>query len=276
MLYLTVLTETKTFKKFDESLSNQVINLNPKFFLFSLYLIGAIIILYWAVKIYKMYKAPGSELIKEYKLDLEKTMADSKQKSQIMTLMDQVNKEIPELHKLSGLSDKTLLISRGRKVTDMIIEQIPLTLKSMKNIRHRCAVFAVDPDDPDNLKIFEGCGFSINGKEKLRLKIDSSIAGNVFSSGEYSYCKDLTKEKDFKPHPKATKSYSSLLCVPIKIDGFTLAVLSIDGSETDCFSPDDISYFQIFSNQLAIIFDIMGKDIILGGMTNGEKVQNTG
>jgi putative methionine-R-sulfoxide reductase with GAF domain len=268
--------ETKTFKKLDEVFSSQVTNINPDFILVTLYILLGVFILYWVVRIYKLYKAPGSDLIREYKENLQKTMADSEQKSQILTLIDQVNKEIPELSKLSAIEDNSLLVNRGRKVTDMIIEQIPLTLKSMKNINHRCAVFTVDPENAEELKIFEGCGFSITGKEKLRLKINSSIAGNVFANGEYSYCKDVTKEKDFKPHPKATKNYKSLLCVPIKIDGFTVAVLSIDGSEVNCFSQDDISYFQIFSNQLAIIFDIMGKDILLGGMTYGEEVQNIG
>jgi putative methionine-R-sulfoxide reductase with GAF domain len=268
--------ETKTFKKLDEVFSSQVTNINTDFILVTLYILLGVFILYWIVRIYKIYKAPGSDLIREYKENLQKTMVDSEQKSQILTLIDQVNKEIPELNKLSAIGENSMLVNRGRKVTDMIIEQIPLTLKSMKNINHRCAVFTVDPENAEELKIFEGCGFSITGKEKLRLKINSSIAGNVFVNGEYSYCKDVTKEKDFKPHPKATKNYKSLLCVPIKIDGYTVAVLSIDGSEEDCFSSDDISYFQIFSNQLAIIFDIMGKDIILGGMTNGEKVQNTG
>ncbi len=166
------------------------------------------------------------------------------------------------------------LTAHGRKVMDMIIEQIPLTLKSMKKINHRCAIFVVDDEDPSQLKIFEGCGFSVKGKEKLRLKISSSIAGKTLSKGEYTYCKDVTEDKNFQKKPEATKTYYSLLCCPIMLNSSPIAVLSIDGSVKDCFSEDDIAYFQLFSNQLAIIFDVVGKDNIEGGVWYEQEIQD--
>ncbi|WP_299090318.1 GAF domain-containing protein [uncultured Metabacillus sp.] len=267
------ITKSETYKRIDESLASQVANIPDHFFLYCLYGVIILIAVFWIVRIWKLYKAPGSDLIQQYKENYEKANADSKQKSLILTLIDQVNKEIPGLISLKE-TDYEKAIERGRKIIDMGIEQIPLCLKSIKDINHRCAVFTVDPIDTSNLKIYEGCGYSIGGKENLRLKISSSIAGKVFTKGEYSYCKDVTKEKDFVPNPKASKSYYSLLCVPIVINGETIAVLSIDGSERNCFSNDDIEYFKMFSNQLAIIFQVMGTLEVKGGTNN--EIQNTG
>ncbi|MFP7296227.1 GAF domain-containing protein [Neobacillus niacini] len=276
VLGITLIPETKTFKKIDDAMSSQVDRLPPNFLFILLIILISLFVIFWIVRIWKLYKAPGSELIQEYKQNLEKTNADSKQKSLIMTILDQVNKEIPTLQQMKSGREFEKLVKHGRKVTDMVIEQIPLTLKSMKNINHRCAVFTPDLQMPTHLKIYEGVGFSVQGKENLRLDISSSTAGNVFTKGEYIYCKDVTKEASFKPHPKATKQYHSLVCVPIKIGTETLAVLSIDGSEQDCFTADDIEYLQIFSNQLAIIFNLMGITVNEGGITNVDEIQNIG
>jgi transcriptional regulator with GAF, ATPase, and Fis domain len=268
-----LISDSKTYEAIDAALSSQVKNLPPSFFLILLYIIILIIVVYWLVKIWKLYKAPGSELIQEYKQNLEKTNVDSQQKSLIMTLMDQVNKEIPELQKLYKYGNSEKLFCHGRKVIDMLIEQIPLALKSMKNINHRCAIFIIDEENNQQLKIFEGCGYSIQGKENLRLDFNS-VAGKVFTNGEYKYCKDITKDGAFKPHPKASKTYYSLLCVPIKIRSKTVAVLSIDGSDKDCFTKDDINYFQMFSNQIAIILDLMEINDYQGGIEH--EIQNIG
>lgn len=272
---IEAITSSTTFKKMDEAMAKQVQNINPDILLYLLYSIIVLCLLYGIVRIWKLFWAPGSEMIQQYKGNYEQANVDSMQKSLILTLFDQVNREISHLLLLhEESSDK--IVQQGRKLTDMIIEQIPLCLKSMKNINHRCAVFVKETGNPSKLKILEGCGFSLQGKENLRLDISGSLAGKVFTQGEYVYCKDVSKEPGFKPHPKATKQYFSLLCVPIKIDGHTVAVLSIDGSEKDCFSADDIGYFQMFSNQLAIIFDLTGITDDEGGNENGEEIQNIG
>jgi signal transduction protein with GAF and PtsI domain len=220
-------------------------------------------------------KDPRAKQIEELKFNLKKSNEDSKQKSLLLTLMDQVNKTLPEL--LIRSNDVFYNNSYGMRIINMLVTQIPLLMKSTKDINHRCAVFIKDPDDPEQLKIFEGCGYSIEGKENLRLKINNSIAGLVYKRGEYKYIKDVLKDPRFTPHPKATKKYHTLLCVPIIIRNETYAVLSIDGSKKNCFSRDDIDYFQMFANQLSIILDIMGiTKVDKGGNSNEGKVKITG
>jgi transcriptional regulator with GAF, ATPase, and Fis domain len=272
------ISESQTYKNLDQSLSGQVSNIHPYVLLVLLYIILFSVVCWIGIRLWKTFKGPDSDLILQYKQKFEQSNADSQQKSIILTLIDQVTKEVPTLlNKLETCDDESEVLNFGRRLTDMIITQIPLLLKSMKNISHRCAVFKLDPEDVTKLMIFEGCGFSIMGKENLRLDINDSIAGNVYKNGEYIYCKDITAHKNFSPHPKATKQYYSLLCVPIVYKGNTIGVLSIDGSTKDCFTQDDIEYFKMFSNQLAIIFHVLEILDEKGGILNGrEKVEDVG
>lgn len=272
--------QTETIKKLDQSLSKQVNNLPPGF-LYWILIVGIVVgfvifIIYWSVRIWRIWKGPGSDLIQKYKNNFEQANIDSKQKSLIMTLIDQVNKEIPSLIRQEFMNNPLKQIEYARNIMDMIIEQIPLCLKSMKNINHRCAIFIIDEKDHEMLKIFEGCGYSIEGKEKLRLNINESVAGKVFTSGEYKYIEDVTKDKLFKPNPKSTKKYYSLLCVPIVVNGSTIAVLSIDGSEKACFNEDDINYFKMFANQIAVIFSLIGYNNKIKEVISYEKIENIG
>lgn len=277
------ISHTKTFNNLDNSFSNQVSNLNPDTILILLnallWLIIILVTAYWVVKIYKVWKSPDVDTIKKYKENLKNTSADSEQKSIILTLINQVNTEIKDIISFidEGKSQKDIY-EHGRKVIDLLTTQIPLSLKSTKRIYHRCAVFTIDDSNPTSLKVFEGCGYSLKGKEHLRLKIDESVAGKAFSNGEYKYIADVSRNKTFKPHPKATKQYFSLLCYPIKTGGNVMGVLSIDGSEKDCFSKDDIEYFKMFSNQIGIIIGLIDYNLkteIDGGDKGGE-IQNTG
>jgi putative methionine-R-sulfoxide reductase with GAF domain len=270
--------ESETFKALDKALASQVSQLNDnflKYLLISFILLG---LLYLVAQIYRIiFPSKYEKLIREYKKTNEQLSADSEHKSFIFTLLDQINREIPTLIKLKE-NNSAELDERARHIIhNMIVDQIPLALKSMKNIRHRCAVFIVDNSDYSKLMIFEGCGYSLDGKEKLRLEINNSMAGEVFRTGKIKYSGDVSKEKSFKPHPKATKKYRSLLCVPVIVRDQVIGVLSLDGSEKDCFTQDDIDYVRIFSNLLAIIMDLMTynfvKEEIIDVTSEGE---NTG
>ncbi|WEG14173.1 GAF domain-containing protein [Pullulanibacillus sp. KACC 23026] len=214
---------------------------------------------------------PNKDL-KQYKEEADKLHEDSQQKSYILTLMDQVNQEIPNLNSLLGSEKRDY----GMNLISMVMSQIPQLFKSSKRESHRCAIFIPDPEDANQLKILEGNGYSMRGKEKLRLKIyeEGSLAGNVYLRKEYKYTPDVTKDTNFVPNPKATKKYFSLLCVPIMVRDEIIGVLSIDGSEPDCFSKGDIQYFTIFSNLIGILMDIADVQLRRGDDEN--EVQDAG
>lgn len=272
------LNGTKSFQVFDELLSNQVRNISPVVLNVILMIIFTLVVAYFIARIWKVFKSPNMKLIKKYKNHFDKTDADSKQKSFVLTLMDQVNKEIPKLVELRTNLKHEELNQRAGKIIDLVVERVRLFIRSASPDSHRCAVLILDSDDPLNLKIYEGSGYSIEGKEKLRLNVQKSIAGKAFTTGEYQYIKDTKKDKDFIPNPKSSKDFRSLLCIPIKVNETVLAVFNIDGAQPDCFTKDDIGYVQIFANQIAIILDLIHINYFERGGTEDvqEAVQNIG
>lgn len=276
-MWITTLIELETVKAFDKAFAALVRQLDERSLKF-LFIVAIILIVFYVIgRIWRMfYPSANAKLIREYKKTNEQLSADSQQKSLIFTLLDQINREIPTLIKLKE-ENLPQLDERARHIIhNMIVDQIPLALKSTKNIRHRCAVFIVDNSDYSKLMIFEACGYSLEGKEKLRLDINNSMAGEVFRTGKLKYSGDITKEKSFNPHPRATKKYYSLLCAPIKVRDQVIGVLSLDGSEKDCFTQDDVDYVRIFSNLLAIIMDLMEYNFVKEEITDVPSEEITG
>lgn len=197
------------------------------------------------------------KLIQEHKENSEKYDRDSQQKSLVLTILDQSYRNIPDLIYRLYSKDWRSLHEESMELINIIVNQIPMLLKKSKNINHRCAIFIPDKDNTSRLKIFEGCGYSKKGKKELRLDIKNSTAGIAYITENHQYTPDIRKDENFTPHPKSTKEYYSLLCVPIMVREKVVGVLSIDGSEVDCFSKDDIDFVKFFSSQIAIIMDLM-------------------
>ncbi|MEY8750756.1 GAF domain-containing protein [Alkalicoccobacillus gibsonii] len=272
------MTESETFKNLDEAMAEQVTFMDPKHIMILLYIILSLAIAWFILRMYKLWKKPDNHIVKELKRKQKETSEDSNQKSLVMTLMDQVVIEVKNLTamKAQGVDPKELE-DYGRKILNLAVSQIPVILKSTKSINHRCAVFTVDPDDRKQLMVLEGSGYSLRGKEKLRLDC-STVAGIVYVNGKYNYVKDVTKEASYKPNPKASKTIYSLICYPIVVNDITVGILSIDGSEKNCFNNDDIAYCKMFTNLFGVIFSAIGYDdhIKLEGDDVDGKIQVTG
>lgn len=252
MAWLDYLFRSKTMQTLDSYAAEQVKKIPPSVIVFLLILfLFSLIALLWLWS-WKRWLSPDAKLIRQYKEEKDVLNQDSKQKSLIITLTDQINREIA---RLMDIENKDECEKHALKVFDMVVEQIPVCLKRARSINHRCAIFVPDHQQPEYLKILEGSGFSVDGKEKLRLDMDT-LAGLAYRTGEVQYSPDVTKDERFKPHPKARRKYHSLLCVPIKSGKHVFGVLSVDGSDIDCFTEDDKQYVQLFATQIAIIFPL--------------------
>lgn len=172
---------------------------------------------------------------------------DSKQKTAVIKLLNQVNEEISRVNVHTTYYEDFL--HRKSLIYRYILHSIGSVMTKQKSNTHRVAVFIDNKDG--YLKIHEGSGYSPAGLENLRLDIRTTVAGHTYTSGEKFKSGDIYAEGSmFKPHPNATKIYHSLMCVPIKCDSMTLGVLSIDGHEKDSFTKDDEDYLTYFANAL--------------------------
>jgi transcriptional regulator with GAF, ATPase, and Fis domain len=188
-----------------------------------------------------------NDVVEQLKKDFESLNEDDKQKTQILKLINQLNVEIANI--VCNTTNEEFFETR-KSIYDYLLPGIGSILTKQKGNNHRVAIFVKDGEE---LRIHQGYGYSTEGKKNLRLAMDSS-AGYAFTTGEvYSSGDVLSPGNRFKVHPKATKQYRSLICVPIKCGDHILGVLSVDGEEPNSFTKDDEDYLTYLANSLYIL-----------------------
>ncbi|MNO45388.1 GAF domain protein [compost metagenome] len=188
-----------------------------------------------------------NDIIKQQKESFEKLNTDDLQKTQILKILNSINVEIAEALQCESIEE---FESTKQHLYNLLLYSTATVLTKTKSNSHRIAIFMKD-GDTNQLKIHEGQGYSNEGKTHLRLDVNNSAAGKVFTSGEPYISGDITSEGNlFKRHPKSTKTYMSLMCVPIKCGNMVLGVLSIDGQEKDSFTKDDLDHLKYFANAI--------------------------
>ncbi|MEJ2744112.1 MAG: GAF domain-containing protein [bacterium] len=95
-------------------------------------------------------------------------------------------------------------------------------------------------------------------KEKIRLKLGQGIAGWVAAHGKPLRIADVSRDKRFDPSTDETLGHktSSILCVPLQVQGKTVGVLeAINSKNPGGFSDDDMELFTAFSSQAAVAIE---------------------
>lgn len=202
-----------------------------------------------------MIEIKPNDIIKKHEEAFTNLNQDALQKSQVLKILNNANKEVSKLLVCETYEE----FENIRKfVYDSLLYGIAVVLTKSKSANHRIAIFI--SEDGSSLRIHEGLGYSSEGKANLRLDVGNSAAGKVFRTGEPYISGDITSEGNvFKKHPKSTKTYHSLMCVPIMCDKMVLGVLSIDGQEKDSFSKDDLDYLGYFADALSSLMFIENK-----------------
>src|SRR5690606_13127073 len=120
-----------------------------------------------------------SKAFSQQKEQFEKLNLDSKRKSQVIKVLNQMSIEIANILTLETLDD---FEKDRRLVYNYLLATISGVLKKDASNTTRVAIFVEDKQG--NLKIQEGIGFSSEGQKHLRLDIHDSVAGHTYKSGE--------------------------------------------------------------------------------------------
>ncbi|MBC8080727.1 MAG: GAF domain-containing protein [Gorillibacterium sp.] len=204
------------------------------------------------ISIFKFIVVKPDKYLQQLKDSLRDMNEDSKQKTQVIKILNQVSVEVSKAFATKSMNE---FVEIKEEIYTYLLYSIGTVLTKQKSNTHRVAIFVDDQNG--YLRIHKGIGYSSDGKKKLRLSINKSAAGEVFRTGEHYLCGDVMSSGNlFAPNPKATKSINSLMCIPIKCDKITLGVLSIDGQEKDSFTKDDKDYLDYFANALSSLMFI--------------------
>ncbi|MGG1673499.1 GAF domain-containing protein [Paenibacillus sp. NRS-1783] len=206
---------------------------------------GAEFHLFW------FYKIIPNQMVENQKDAFDKLNQNALQKSQILKIINNINIEITRMISC----EPNEFENNKRSLYNLVLYSVGNILTKSRENSHRVAVFINNGDG--FLRISEGFGYSTDGQRNLRLDINNSAAGKVYRTGEPYISGDITSEgNSFRIHPNASKTYFSLMCVPIKCGNMVLGILSLDGSEKDSFNKDDLDYLTYFANTLSSLLFI--------------------
>ena len=172
-------------------------------------------------------------------------------KTNILKLLNQANITVPKW--LNVLKGNDNIQNHLQYFYDFYLPGILSLLTKEKDNSLRIAIFVKDNNE---LRILKGNGYSPEGTKNLRLGITNTKAGLSYINNEVFISNNLTTESNYKRHPKATKEYKSLICVPISYDEVVLGVLNIDGLKEDSFDKDDSDFVNYFATALAPLLNI--------------------
>lgn len=93
--------------------------------------------------------------------------------------------------------------------------------------------------------------------KEIRLGMGEGIAGWVAKHGKPLIIDDVTLDKRFQGRmdKRSTFKTRNMICVPVEIKGKVIGVLQAINRLEGAFTKDDLSLFQLFSNQVAIALD---------------------
>lgn len=216
---------------------------------------------FWGIKVSKSQKLVEAEQrLRQLSEEFEIVSSNSRQKSILLKLFNEILKEVA---KLLLINDRTNFNDRKDRIINSTLNLIISHLTKAKDNVHRVTLFEPDKSDKNKLKAYHHCGFISIDPEDLWLPLHGSAAGNVFLTGENYISPNVHKESIYYKHPKLKMDYSSLLCVPIQINGNCYGVLSLDGKIENSFDQEDLEYMKYFATLIGMVreMDYLFEDI---------------
>ena len=113
-------------------------------------------------------------------------------------------------------------------------------------------------DEKKNIKPVASAGFDKEYLKKTRIswaddEIGRGPGGNAIKTGNPIVCRDINTNGTFSPWMEEAKKYgfSSLIVLPLKMDGEVYGAMGIYADEIDAFDPGEVKLLEELSNDLS-------------------------
>ncbi|MCL6630942.1 MAG: GAF domain-containing protein, partial [Armatimonadetes bacterium] len=98
-------------------------------------------------------------------------------------------------------------------------------------------------------------GFCKSTLKRIRLRVGQGVVGWVAANGKPLVLNDARKDPRFAYFPKDAEQVSSLISVPLTVQGKTIGVLTISSSEPRVFTKEDENLVTTLASQAAIAIE---------------------
>jgi hypothetical protein len=116
----------------------------------------------------------------------------------------------------------------------------------------------------DQFRMLWSAGHNLESQSKYRLPIADSLAGQVLASGIPKVWADVEDDPAFKRHPKATRSFRSMVSLPIRIGDGVGAVFNVISSAPQAFDPAELNYITSLGAVIDLVVGLVLKDTAQG------------
>jgi GAF domain-containing protein len=105
--------------------------------------------------------------------------------------------------------------------------------------------------DGQTFQMLYESGHSVGRKNNFSLT-KVSLAGHAFETGELEWTNDVEKDDRWQPHPKASRTYGSLACMPIVVGDSPVAVLNVVSSAKGAFLRGDLMFIELLGGFIGL------------------------
>lgn len=134
------------------------------------------------------------------------------------------------------------------------------TVRQLQKARSTEAIYEILPDILSNILTFTHSSVFVPHGNNLRLvaahnwKVQPglqvplrSVIGRAYQQATSQYVADTSQDPHFCKAPNAPETYSEL-ALPLSVEGVVIAVLNIEYTKRDAFSPDERATLETFAN----------------------------
>lgn len=177
-----------------------------------------------------------------------------------LLVMENENK-IKQLKNLEIGAQRLVDLTKGSMRMEAVVENNKLLQSTIDLIAsvleaEKVSMMLVD-EEKRELRVVVANGINRDLSTLPVRKVGEGIAGKVAESGEAILVKDIKEAKDLK-ESKFAEQYktNSFLCVPIKVLGKTIGVISVNDKLTgESFTESDLTVLTTFSHQIALTLE---------------------
>lgn len=159
------------------------------------------------------------------------------------------------LNDILGTLQKVVLgtipnVTADRFIEDGILEPAREFLMQRQGEDVRLSVLV--PDN-GNWRMPLAAGYRLESKQRFSLPIVGSFSRYAYETGEIQWSGELTTDPRFTPHPQASRTYHSIISVPIRVGDAVVAVFNVDSTFEHAFPTADFIYVALLGAIISVV-----------------------
>ncbi len=156
------------------------------------------------------------------------------------------------LNTIQAMLDSEEVFGFEQFAEDAVMEPARVLLQRGPGEEVRLALLT--PSDDNHFGMKWSVGHRPTSQKAFQLPMDGSVAGEVFRSGEARVIDKVSESPEFLRHPRATRTYETLVCVPVLTGDQVGGVLSVISTYEAAFTEGDLLLIETMGAVVGLVW----------------------